>query len=116
MTRAFSKLLFFTLLACHTAVTVCGPCLHELAGSSCGLGVTLKSPVPGDVPQPRDHNADNCLVCHYVAQVQLSVDLVCFAVVPLVFELETPDCPIPPFSPTRTLAHPRRASRGHFLT
>jgi hypothetical protein len=107
MLRALSKLLFFTLLACHTAVTVCGPCLHELAGSSHRLGVTLKSPVPGDVPQPRDHNADNCLVCHYVAQGQLSVDLVCFAVVPLVFELETPDCPTLPSPPTRTLAHPR---------
>ena len=107
MTRAFSKFLFFTLLACHTAVTVCGPCLHELAGSSHRLSVTLESPVPGDVPPPSDHNADNCLVCHFLAQGQLSAVLVCLNIVPLVLELETPECPTRPSSPTRTLAHPR---------
>jgi hypothetical protein len=107
MLRAFSKPLFFSLIVCHTAVTVCGPCLHDLAGSTHRAGVSLDSSTPGDVPQSRDHNADNCLVCHYVAQAQLSVDLVCFAVVPLTCELETPKQPVLPSSPTRTLAHPR---------
>ncbi len=107
MTRAFSKLLFFALLASYTAATVCGPCLHELAGTPHRLSVTLKSPVPGDVPESSDHNADNCLVCHFVAQGQLSVDLVCLAVVPLVFEPEAPEVATLPSSPTLTLAHPR---------
>jgi hypothetical protein len=88
-------------------VTVVGPCLHELAGSNHQLGVTSKSPIPGDRSQPVDHNSDNCLICHYVAQGQLSTDRVCLAVVPLVFEQITPDCPALPPSLAATLSHPR---------
>ncbi len=107
MKLALRKLLFLAFVTCHVAVTVCGPCLHDIAGSSDRLGVTAKSPVPGDTSQPRDHNADNCLICHYVAQGLLSVDLVTLAVVPHVFELVIPECPALPSSPAEALSHPR---------
>jgi hypothetical protein len=100
-------LMFVALVACHTAVTVCGPCLHELNGSADRLSVAAKSSVPGDNTPPRDHNADNCLICHYVAQSQLPVDLTCFAVVPLVFELATLEFPAHPVSVSLTPSHPR---------
>jgi hypothetical protein len=105
--RAFRKLMFVALVACPAAVTVCGPCLHELTGSSHRLSVAAKSSKPGDNAPPRDHNADNCLICHYVAQCQLPINLTCFAVVPLVFELATPEFPALPVSVTNTPSHPR---------
>ena len=37
------RLLFALVFACHAAVTLCGPCLHALPGSSHELGATSNS-------------------------------------------------------------------------
>ncbi|MGP0062635.1 MAG: hypothetical protein ACLQGP_03395 [Isosphaeraceae bacterium] len=73
MSRFVRQLLFATLIACHAAVTLCGPCLHELNGSSHSIGPASKGHMPGDSgPSGRD-TMDGCLICHFFAQGQLPV-------------------------------------------
>jgi hypothetical protein len=71
MSRIVRDLLFASVIACHAVVTLCGPCLHALPGSSHELGAATKSQRSGDPVQPRRDAADNCLLCQFVAQGQL---------------------------------------------
>src|SRR5438067_11820785 len=74
MSRLVRQLLFAALIACHAAVTVFGPCLHELPGSSHQFGPASKADRPDDPTPSRRDAADNCVVCHFVAQGQLPVE------------------------------------------
>ena len=38
MSRFVRRFLFASLIACHAAVVLCGPCLHELPGSTHQMG------------------------------------------------------------------------------
>jgi hypothetical protein len=94
MTRSVRHLLFASLIACHAAVTLCGPCLHELSGSSHSFGPVTKSHRP-DAPaqSPRD-SADNCLICHFVAQGQLAIAPTCERSAPVAAEFVLPELPV----------------------
>ena len=69
------RLLFALVFACHAAVTLCGPCLHALPGSSHELGATSNSQHTDDSAQSRRDGADNCLICQFVAQGQLLAEV-----------------------------------------
>ena len=74
MSRFVRQFLLASLVAWHAVVMLCGPCLHELAGSSHGIAaVSSKGHLPAD-PAPSNRDApDGCLICHFVAQGQLPV-------------------------------------------
>ena len=74
MSRFIRQFLFASLIACHAAVILCGPCLHALPGSTHELGAATKSHGPDDPLQSRRDTSDNCLICHFVAQGQLTVE------------------------------------------
>ena len=93
MTRTVRHLLFASLIACHAAVTLCGPCLHELAGSSHPFGPAAKTHRPDAPAKSPTDSADNCLICHFVAQGQLTVDSTCERSAPAVAEFEVPELP-----------------------
>ena len=67
--------LFALVFACHAAVTLCGPCLHALPGSSHELRATSNSQHTDDSGQSRRDGADNCLICQFVAQGQLLAEV-----------------------------------------
>ena len=74
MSRFARHILFASVIALHAVVSLCGPCLHEFAGSSHQLGMASKTHGPDDPARsPRD-SGDNCLICHFVAQGQLPVE------------------------------------------
>jgi hypothetical protein len=74
MSRFARHILFASVIALHAVVSLCGQCLHEFAGSSHQLGLASKTHGPDDAARsPRD-SADNCLICHFVAQGQLPVE------------------------------------------
>ena len=73
MSRFVRQLLFASLIACHAAVTLCGPCLHELSGSSHSMGVASKGHLPGGSSSSGRDTTDGCLICHFFAQGQLPV-------------------------------------------
>ena len=75
MLRTARRLLFALVFACHAAVTLCGPCLHALPGSSHELGATSNSQHTDDSGQSRRDGADNCLICQFVAQGQLLAEV-----------------------------------------
>jgi len=77
MFRLFRHFLLGSLLACHMLVTLCGPCLHGLPGSSHDLSAASKSDRGDDASQSRRDSADRCLICHFFAQGQLPFDLSC---------------------------------------
>ena len=75
MWRFVRQSLFASLVAWHAAVMLCGPCLHELAGSTHGDGaVSSKGQRPVSPAQPSREATDGCLICHFVAQGQLPVE------------------------------------------
>jgi hypothetical protein len=73
ITRFARQILFASLIACHAAVMLCGPCLHTLPGSThqMGAGAATKSHGPEDSAPSRRDASDDCLICHFVAQGQL---------------------------------------------
>jgi hypothetical protein len=71
MSRIVRHLLFASVLTCHAVVTLCGPCLHALPGSTHEPGVVAKTDRPGDPLLPSRHTTDNCLLCQFIAQGQL---------------------------------------------
>ena len=74
MSRFARHILFASVIALHAVVSVCGQCLHEFAGSSHHFGLASKVNGPEDAAgSPRD-SADNCVICHFVAQGQLPVE------------------------------------------
>ena len=87
MSRLVRQILFASMIACHAAVTLCGPCLHGLPGLSHTISAASK-PHGSDDPlqSPRDAT-DRCLICHFVAQAQLPVEFSGEPSVPLVDEL-----------------------------
>ncbi len=94
MTRSVRQLLFASLIACHAVVTLCGPCLHELSGSSHAFGPVTKSH-PSDAPaKASNDSADNCLICQFVAQGQWTDAPTCERSTPLVAEFVIPDLPV----------------------
>ena len=94
MTRTVRHLLFAGLIACHAAVTLCGPCLHELAGSSHPFGPAAKTHRPDAPAKSPTDSADNCLICHFVAQGQVTSAPTCERSAPLVAEFVLPDLAI----------------------
>jgi hypothetical protein len=94
MSRFVRQLLFASLIACHAAVTLCGPCLHELPGSPHEMGAASRPDRAGDpIPSGRD-STDRCLICHFVAQGQLPVELSCTFSIQLLDELAIPTSPV----------------------
>jgi hypothetical protein len=93
MPRSVRHFLFASLIACHAAVTLCGPCLHELPGSSHQFGPVTKTHRPDAPAQSSGDSADNCLICHFVAQGQLTVASTCERSAPVVVDVEVPELP-----------------------
>ena len=93
MSRLVRQILFASLIACHAAVTLCGPCLHELPGSSHQFGPVTKTHRPDAPAKSATDSADNCLICHFVAQGQLTVAANCERSAPLVAAFEAPELP-----------------------
>jgi hypothetical protein len=93
MPRFVRHFLFASLIACHAAVMLCGPCLHELPGSSHQMGLATKTHRTDAPAQSSRDSADNCLICHFMAQGQLTVDATCERSAPLVTEIEVPELP-----------------------
>ncbi len=73
MFRSVRRLLFASLIACHAITILCGPCLHELAGLSHPIGGARKSGRTDAPAQSPSESSDNCPICHFVAQGQLTV-------------------------------------------
>jgi hypothetical protein len=107
MARFVRQLLFASRIACHAAVTVCGPCLHELSGSSHSFGRVTKSHRPDAPAQSSRDSADNCLICHFVAQGQLTNAPTCERSTPLVAEFVYPDLPVARPLPHHVSSSPR---------
>src|SRR5262245_42060016 len=107
MYRTVRRLLFASLIACHAAVTLCGPCLHELAGSCHPFGPATKAHRPDLPAKSTSDSADNCLICHFVAQGQLTVDSTCERSAPAVAEFEVPELPAAPPLPHHCPSSPR---------
>ncbi|HZW33310.1 MAG TPA: hypothetical protein VFF52_21510 [Isosphaeraceae bacterium] len=93
MSRLVRQVLFVTLIACHAAVTLCGPCLHALPGSSHQIGAMSKADRPDHPAQSRRDAADNCVICHFVAQGQLLVESASELAVEVVADLAIPALP-----------------------
>ena len=74
MSRVSRQLLFFSLIACHAAVVLCGPCLHALPGSTHEMGAASKSHRADHPLKSRSDSNDDCLICQFVAQGQLPVE------------------------------------------
>jgi hypothetical protein len=76
MSRIVRQILPAFLIACHAAVTLCGPCLHELPGATHHqISAASKSNRSDDPVWPRNDSRDGCLICQFVAQGQLPVEL-----------------------------------------
>ena len=90
MSRFVRQFLFASLIACHAAVILCGPCLHALPGSTHEMGPTAKSHGLGDPVQSRRDTSDHCLICHFVAQGQLTVEFSCCCAIQPSVELVVP--------------------------
>jgi hypothetical protein len=107
MPRIARHILFASVLVCHAVVTLCGPCLHALPGSSHEMGASSGSQrADGPSQSPRDA-ADNCLVCHFVAQGQLPVEYAAGHSVQQVTELAPPAIPISAAAPLHLPSSPR---------
>jgi hypothetical protein len=101
------RFLFALVFACHAAVTLCGPCLHALPGSSHEPGAASKSHRPDDPSQSRRDAADNCLICQFVAQGQLPVEFSAGPFVQLISELVVPALPATHTLSTQLPSSPR---------
>jgi hypothetical protein len=74
MSRIVRQFLFATLIACHAAVVLCGPCLHGLSGSEHEMGAASNPNRAGHPLQSGTDSKDGCLICHFLAQGQLPVE------------------------------------------
>jgi len=107
MSRIVRHLLFASVLACHAAVTFCGPCLHALPGSSHELKGDARSHRTDDAAQSRRDAADNCLICQFVAQGQLPVELATGIPSQQAAALIVPDLPAPDIRSAPLSSSPR---------
>jgi hypothetical protein len=94
MSRFVRQFLFTSLITCHAAVVLCGPCLHELPGSTHQMGAASNSHRSDDPLQSRSDSKDGCLICHFVAQGQLPVEFSRGISPELVAELVIPALPV----------------------
>lgn len=76
MSRPLRNALFATLVALHAAVTVCGTGLHALPGMGhdAGLRPLAKNDHSHGPGKSAHESADECPVCQFLAQGQLSAD------------------------------------------
>lgn len=93
MSRHLRQAVFAALIACHAMVTLCGPSLHELTGSSHAFGPATHAHRSDTPAQPSRDTGDNCLICHFVAQGQLTVAASCDLSAPLVAPLNIVELP-----------------------
>ena len=105
--RIVRYLVFALVVACHAVVTLCGPCLHALPGSSHGIGSPSNSHRADDRSQSGRDSADNCLVCHFVAQGQLPVEFAVAPSIQQITDLVAPAVPASSTPPLRLLSSPR---------
>jgi hypothetical protein len=75
MTPRVRQFLFATLITCHATVSVCGPCLHELPSFTHRPWTASGAHRSDVLAQSGVHSKDSCLVCQYVAQFQLAVEI-----------------------------------------
>ncbi len=108
MPRLIKQLLFASLIACHAAVVLCGPCLHELPGSTHQIGAASKAQRADHPLQSSGDSKDGCLICHFVAQGQLPVEIVCEISPELTTELVIVALPVP-LTPANLLPSSPRA-------
>jgi hypothetical protein len=107
MSRLLRQFLIISLVACYSAVALCGPCLHALPGSSHHLGAATKSGGSHDPTQSRSDTADNCLICQFVVQGQMPVAFSCELAGPVVTELTIPSLPTCRTAPIHLPSSPR---------
>jgi hypothetical protein len=102
MSRIVRRLLLTSLIAYHAAVSLCGPCLHELQGSSHEMGVASKSRPSESPAGSRGESTDLCPICHFVAQGQLPVEFWYVSLVQAIAELTVTAVPLsqPPSIPS----------------
>jgi hypothetical protein len=75
MARIGRQFLSAFLIACHSTVTLCGPCLHELPNAAHHhIGAASKLHRADDPLRPRSDSKEGCLICQFVAQGQLPVE------------------------------------------
>ena len=76
--RRIRQFLVASLIAFHAAVTLCGPCLHELPGLGHESAASTSSQPASQHPVKSPHDTgDSCPVCHFLAHGQLPVTLSC---------------------------------------
>ena len=75
MTPRVRQLLFATLITWHATVSVCGPCLHELPSFTHRPWTASRTHRSDVLAQSGGHSKDSCLVCQYVVQSQLAVEI-----------------------------------------
>jgi hypothetical protein len=114
MSRVVRQFLFASLIACHAAVTLCGPCLHELPGLSHKIGPASSAHGSDDPIQSRGDSTDRCPICHFLVQCQLPVEFPVESSIQLIDELV-----IPPVDATQPLCYalpsfPRAPPRSIF--
>jgi hypothetical protein len=84
------RFVFATLVACYAAMVLCGPCLHELPGSTHRMGAASNPDRPDHPLQSQSDSKDRCLICQFVAQGQLPVEFYVSASPELIAELVIP--------------------------
>lgn len=95
MFRPVHRLLFASfLIACHAAATLGGPCLHELSGLSHPFTSGAQTDRHGDPLKSSSDSSDNCVLCQFMAQGQLTETPVCERSAPLLSEFVAPEAPI----------------------
>jgi hypothetical protein len=95
MSQILRRFVFATLVACHAAVVLCGPCLHELPGSTHRMGAASNPDRPDHPLQSQSDSKDRCLICQFVAQGQLPVEFYVSSSPELVAELVLPPVSAP---------------------
>ena len=116
MPRSLRHALVAILIALHAAVSVCGEGLHALPGWGhlSGLQAFAKTDHSHGAGKSSHQAADECPVCQFLAQGQLSLGTTSGCVSRLIVELVTPDAPaadlILPHSSSAPRAPPRARS------
>jgi hypothetical protein len=108
--RSVRHLLFAALTVCHAAVTLSGPCLHALPGSSHQIGLGSDEQTSNVPARSSTDAGDDCLICQFVAQGQLTANPTCEGSTPLVSEFVVADAaaesPLPHHVPSIPRAPP----------
>lgn len=107
MARLVRRLLFASLIACHAIVTLCGPSLHELMGTAHAFGPASASHNSDAPANAAPDSGDNCLICHFVAQGQLTMAPTCGLSAPLVVGYVSSDPPVDRTTPHHVPSSPR---------